>query len=149
MPIIDICNLEIVTLQRDDTVVQASKVMREFHVGAVVVTEEKNGIHVPVGIVTDRDVVVGVIAPELDPSVMTVGDIMVTNLVIVDQDSGIFEAIQLMSDKGVRRLPVVGKNGELVGIVTLDDLFVMMTKELGSFSKLLIKEQKNEANKCR
>ncbi len=122
--------------------------MREFHVGAVVVTE-KNGMHVPVGIVTGRDVVVGVIAPELNPSVMTVGDIMVANLVIVDQDSGFFESIQLMSDKGVRRLPVVGKNGEFVGIVTLDDLFVVVAKELGSFSKLLIKEQKNEANKCR
>ena len=106
-------------------------------------------MHVPVGIVTDRDVVVEVIAPELDPSVMTVGDIMVSNLAIVDQESGIFEVIQLMSDKGVRRLPVVGKNGELVGIVTLDDLFVMMTKELGSFSKLLTKEQKNESSKRR
>ena len=149
MPIIDVCNREIVTLKPDDTVVQASKVMRQFHVGAVVVTEEKNGKNLPIGIVTDRDVVVGVIAPELDPSVMTVGDIMVANLAILDEDSGIFEAIQLMSNKGVRRLPVVGKNGELVGIVTLDDLFVMMTKELGSFSKLLIKEQKNEANKRR
>ena len=132
MPIIDICNLEIMTLQPDDTVVQASKVMCEFHVGAVVVTE-KNCMHVPVGIVTDCDVVVGVIAPELDPSVMAVGDIMVANLVLVDQDSGFFEAIQLMSDKGVRRLPVVGKNGEFVGIVMLDDLIVVVTKELGSF----------------
>ena len=117
MPIIDICNRETVTLQPDDTVVQATKMMRQFHVGAVVVTEEKNGKRVPVGIVTDRDVVVGVIAPELDPNVMTVGDIMVANLAIVDEDSGIFEAIQLMSNKGVRRLPVVRKNGELVGIV--------------------------------
>ena len=149
MPIIDICKLKIVTLQQDDTVVQACKVMREFHVGAVVVTKEKNGVHVPVGIVTDRDVVVEVIAPELDPSVMTVGDIMVSNLAIVDQESGIFEVIQLMSNKGVRRLPVVDKNGGLVGIVTLDDLFVMMAKELGSFSKLLTKEEKNESIKRR
>ena len=97
MPIIDICNRKIVTLQPDDTVVQATKMMRQFHVGAVVVTEEKNGKRVPVGIVTDRDVVVGVIAPELDPNVMTVGDIMVANLAIMDEHSGIFEAIQLMS----------------------------------------------------
>ena len=149
MPIIDICNLEIVTLQAEDTVVEACNVMREFHVGAVVVTEEKNGMKVPIGIVTDRDIVVEVIAPELDPSVMTVGDIMASNLATVDQESGIFEVIQLMSAKGVRRLPVVGKKGELVGIVTLDDLFVMMTKELGSFSKLLTKEQKNEFKKRR
>ena len=97
MPIIDICNREIVTLQPDDTVVQATKMMRQFHVCAVVVTEEKDGKRVTVGIVTDRDVVVGVIAPELDPNVMTVGDIMVANLAIMDEHSGIFEAIQLMS----------------------------------------------------
>lgn len=149
MPILDICNREIITIQQDDTVLQATKMMRQFHVGAVVVIVEKNGKCVPVGMLTDRDVVVDVVAPELDPNVITVGDIMVSKLVVVDEDAGLFEAIQLMSSKGVRRLPVVRKNGELIGIVTLDDLFVLMAKEFGHFAKLFNRGQKNESSKRR
>lgn len=149
MPILDICNREIITIQQDDTVLQATKIMRQFHVGAVVVIAEKNGKRVPVGMLTDRDVVVDVVAPELDPNVITVGDIMVSKLVVVDEDAGLFEAIQLMSSKGVRRLPVVRKNGELIGIVTLDDLFVLMAKEFDHFAKLFNREQKNESSKRR
>lgn len=147
MPILDICNREIITLQQDDTVLQAAKMMRQFHVGAVVVIATKNEKCVPVGIVTDRDVVVDVVAPGLDSNVITVGDIMVSNLVVVDEEAGVFDAIQLMSSKGVRRLPVVRKNGELIGIVTLDDLFVLMAKEFGNFAKLLKREQKNESSR--
>jgi len=149
MPILDICNREIITIQQDDTVLQATKIMRQFHVGAVVVIAEKNGKRVPVGMLTDRDVVVDVVAPELDPNVITVGDIMVSKLVAVNEDAGLFEAIQLMSSKGVRRLPVVRKNGELIGIVTLDDLFVLMAEEFGHFAKLFNREQKNESSKRR
>ena len=149
MPVVDLCHGEIVTLHADDTVVQATQMMRHFHVGAVVVVADEAGKHVPVGIVTDRDIDIGVIAPELDPKVMTVGDIIQANLTVVKEDIGIFEAIQMMSSKGVRRLPVVRGDGELIGIVTLDDLFIMMTKEFCNISELLTKEQANEAQKRR
>lgn len=147
MPIIDICNRDVVTVSREDTVMQAARLMRQHHVGDVVVVEMQQGRRLPVGIVTDRDLVVEVVATELDPRVITVGDIMVQTLVLIDEHSGVFEAIQLMSAKGVRRLPIVRKNGELAGIVTLDDLFMMVAKEFGNFSKLLSREQKNEANR--
>ncbi len=149
MSIINICNLNIMTLQRDDTVIQAAKLMRHHHVGDVIVIKEKDGKRIPIGIVTDRDVVVGVVAPELDSDVMTVGDIMVPNLVAIQEDAGVFDAIKLMASKGVRRLPVVKKGGELVGIVTLDDLMLMTSKEFCNFSRLLTKEQQNEATKRR
>lgn len=149
MSIIDICNRDIVTIGRDDTVSQAAKLMRQYHVGDVLVTVKKHDKLEPVGIVTDRDVVVEVVAPGLDPNVITVGDIMLPSLFTIKEDAGVFDAIKLMTSKGVRRLPVLGKDDALVGIVTLDDLLLMMAKEFCSFAKLLTKEQENEASKRR
>src|SRR5574340_613686 len=107
MPIGEICNREVVIVQPNKSALEAAQLMRQHHVGDVVVVEERGGFRVPVGIVTDRDLVVEVVAPGLDPSVITVGDIMVPELATVTENIGVFEAIQYMRTKGVRRLPVV------------------------------------------
>ena len=140
-----VCNREVITVQRDATVLHAAMLMREYHVGDVVVVEARNEQCVPVGIVTDRDVVIKLVATELDSAVITVGDIMESKLTIVSEHSGLFEAIQAMTAKGVRRLPVVDIEGGLVGIVTLDDLLLLLAKEFSSLTKLIAHEQKNEA----
>lgn len=145
MTISAICSREIITVHRDATVLHAAMLMRQYHMGDVVVIEDRKGKSVPVGIVTDRDIVIELVATELDCRVITAGDIMGTHLIVVKEDAGIFEAIQLMSAKGVRRLPVVDNEGGLAGIVTLDDLLLLLAKELGAFSKLIRHEQKNEA----
>jgi len=149
MPIGEICNREVIIVQRDESVLQAAKLMRQHHVGNVVVVEERNGRRVPVGIVTDRDLVVEIIAPELDSTVITVGDIAVAELATVRENNGVFEAIQYMRNKGVRRLPVVDDGGGLVGIVTLDDLLVLLAEELGALARLVEREQKNEISSRR
>jgi len=123
--------------------------MRQNHIGDVLVVEKVQDIILPVGIVTDRDVVIEIVAPGLDPNVITVGDIMLPVIFTIEEDAGIFDAIRLMTDKGVRRLPVVKKDGGLTGIITLDDLLLLMAKEFCSFAKLLIREQQNEADKRR
>ena len=76
MAVAEICNRGVIILQRDDTILEAAKLMRQHHVGDVVVVEERGGVRVPVGIVTDRDLVVEIMAPELDHMVITVGDII-------------------------------------------------------------------------
>lgn len=144
-----ICNREVITVQRDATVLHAAMLMRQYHVGDVVVIENRKDITAPIGIVTDRDVVVEVVATELDTAVITVGDIMVASLAVVKDSVGVLEAIQLMTGKGVRRLPVVDDGGSLMGIVTLDDLLLLLAKEFGALSKLVAREQKNEASKRR
>jgi len=149
MPVSEICNREVIIVQRDESVLQAAKLMRQHHVGNVVVVEERNGRRVPVGIVTDRDLVVEIIAPELDSTVITVGDIAVAELATVRENNGVFEAIQYMRNKGVRRLPVVDDGGGLVGIVTLDDLLVLLAEELGALARLVEREQKNEISSRR
>ena len=149
MTIGTICNREVITVQRDATVLHAAMLMRQYHVGDVVVTETRNAQCVPIGIVTDRDVVIKLVATELDSAVITVGDIMEPKLTIVKECSGVFEAIQAMTAKGVRRLPVVDDAGGLVGIITLDDLLLLLAKEFSSLTKLVAREQKNEAIKRR
>lgn len=149
MAMSELCNSDVITLERNSTIAQAAKLMRQHHVGAVIVVEMKDGRRSPVGIVTDRDIVVELVATELDPDVITVGDIMVHTLVSISEKSGLLEAIRLMADKGVRRLPVTDEKGALVGIVALDDMLLLLTKELGALSKLVEREQKNEAKKRR
>lgn len=144
MPVSEICNREMIIVQRDETVLEAAKLMRKHHVGAVVVVEENNDNLIPVGIVTDRDIIVEVMATELDPAVITVGDIMGKDLFTVKEDSELFLAIQYMRSKTVRRLPVVNENGGLVGILTLDDILPLLSEELLNLAKLVGYERKKE-----
>lgn len=149
MTIGTICNREVITVQRDATVLHAAMLMRQYHVGDVVVIQSHKNKSIPIGIVTDRDIVVELVATELDCKVITVGDIIISKLITVKENAGIFEAMQLMADKGIRRLPVVDDDGELVGIITLDDLLLLLSKELAALTKLVTREQKNEVKKRR
>jgi len=144
MPIGEICTREVVIVKRNETVLEAAKLMRQHHVGDVVVIEERDGVRVPVGIVTDRDLVVEIMAPELDPAAMTVGDIMEQELVTVKESMGLFEAIQYMRSKTVRRLPIVDENGALIGILALDDLLELLSEELLAIAKLVRYQRRKE-----
>lgn len=144
MPIGEICNRDVVILQQEDTVLDGAKLMRQHHVGDVVVVEERNGVQFPIGIVTDRDLVVEIMATGLDQTVITVGDIMVKELVTVKESTGIFETIQYMRSKAVRRLPIVDEDGALVGILALDDLLELLSEELLAIAKLIRRQRKKE-----
>ena len=146
MTISAICSREVITVHRDATVLHAAMLMRQYHVGDVLVIEDHGGKAVPVGILTDRDIVIELVATDLDCRVITVGDIMLAHLAVVKEDEGIFDAIQLMSSKGIRRLPVVDKDGSLLGIVTFDDMLLLLAKEFGALAKLVRHEQKNESS---
>lgn len=143
MPISEICNREVIIAERDESALEAAKLMRQHNVGTVVVVEQRNGIRVPVGIVTDRDLVVEIVAAEVDPTLIRISDIMARELVMVKGNCGVFEGIQYMRSKGVRRMPVVDEDGALLGIVTLDDLLGLLAEELGALAKLVEHERKN------
>ena len=146
MTISAICSREVITVHRDATVLHAAMLMRQYHVGDVLVIEDHEGKAIPVGILTDRDIVIELVATDLDCRVITVSDIMLAHLAVVKEDEGIFDAIQLMSSKGIRRLPVVDKDGSLLGIVTLDDMLQLLAKEFDALAKLVRREQKNEVS---
>lgn len=144
MPIGEICIREVVIVQPDTSVQEAAQLMRQHHVGALVVVEEKSGKRKPVGLITDRDLVVEVLAPQLDAATITVGDIMLPELETILETSGMFETIQFMRAKAVRRLPVVDKQGALIGIVSLDDLLELLAEELNNLSGLIASERQKE-----
>lgn len=144
MAIGEICNREVVYAARDTTVQAAAKLMRHYHVGSLVVIDDFGGKRVPVGIVTDRDIVIEVDATELDPKVITIGDIMTSQLATVPESEGLLETMEVMRAKGVRRLPVVGGEGQLVGIVTIDDLLEILAEELTDLTRIVSKEQARE-----
>jgi CBS domain-containing protein len=149
MAIGEICNREVIVVAPETTISEAAQLMRQHHVGDVVVVTEAGGRRQPVGIVTDRDVVVEVVATGLDPAVLTVGDIMVPDLATVPEKTGVFEAIRYMRDQGVRRMPVVGEDGSLIGILALDDLLELLGEELGALARLVAREQGKEVQNRR
>ncbi|HSN42319.1 MAG TPA: CBS domain-containing protein [Burkholderiales bacterium] len=140
----EICNREVVFAARDTTVQTAAKLMRHYHVGSLVIVDDRYGKRIPAGIVTDRDIVVEVGATELDPKVITIGDIMVAELITVPESKGVLETMEVMRLKGVRRLPVVDGDGGLVGIVTIDDLLGVLAEELADMTRIISREQARE-----
>jgi CBS domain-containing protein len=144
MAIGEICNREVVYVNRDVTVHAACKLMRHYHVGSLVVVDETGGKRLPVGILTDRDIVVEIDAMDLDPKVITAGDIMSSALVTVPENHGVLETIEVMRFKGVRRMPVVDAEGRLAGIVTIDDLLEVLAEELTDIARIVSREQSHE-----
>lgn len=141
-----VCMRDVIVGTPDMTVAGAAKLMRHHHVGSVVIVDKMSGgLGIPLGIVTDRDIVVEVTATDLDPNTTTVGDIMPGEVVTVRADAGALEAMQIMRVKGVRRLPVVTEEGRLVGLVAFDDLLELVTEQLSELTKVVSREQAREA----
>ena len=145
MAVGEICNREVVIAKKALSVVDAAQLMRKHHVGDLVVVEERNGRRHPVGIVTDRDIVVEVVAAGVNPDALKVGDIMGPEVATVRESEGLFEALRYMRGKGVRRMPVVDRDGGLVGILTLDDLLGLLAEEMTELAKLVSHERQREA----
>lgn len=144
MPIGDVCIREVLVATPETTITEAARLMRQHHVGDLVVVGSKNGNPIPTGIVTDRDIVLSVVATHLDPSIFTLGDMVTDNLITVREDLGVFECIQKMRTKGVRRMPVVDAQGRLVGIISVDDLIQLLGQELSELGRLISREQAKE-----
>lgn len=147
MSIGEFCNREVVIAERSCSVLEASRLMRQHHVGALVVVAAGDGVKRPVGVVTDRDLVVEVLAAHLDPEALLIGEIMVEPLCTVREQDGVFETMRRMREHGVRRIPVVDERGGLQGIVAIDDLIAVLAEEMTEFARLITHEQAIEFRK--
>ncbi len=145
MAVGEICNREVVTAERTMVITEAARLMRTHHVGDLVVVETVDGRNRPVGILTDRDIVVEVVAGGVNPEALRVGDIMGSELATVRESEGLFEAMRYMRDKGIRRMPVVDGAGGLAGILTLDDLLELLAEEMSELASLVTHERQREA----
>ncbi|TMH46847.1 MAG: CBS domain-containing protein [Betaproteobacteria bacterium] len=107
MAINEFCHRNVVCATRDTTVTEAANLMRQHHIGDVIIVETRGGKQIPIGIVTDRDIVVEVIAAGIDPRLLKLGDLRLAPLVTVDEGTSYAETVSRMSAEGVRRMPVV------------------------------------------
>lgn len=126
MPIGDLARPDVVTAPPDQTAGNLATLLAEEGVGSVVIVDDER----PVGIVTDRDLVIEVLDPRADPRETTAADVMTETLVTVPVEAGVFEVTERMVEESVRRLPVVNADGALAGIITLDDLVLLLAEEL-------------------
>ncbi len=134
------CNRHVITAERTTEIREIARMMRHDHVGAIVVVERRDDAEYPVGIVTDRDLVVEVLAQNLSPEVITVGDVMSSKLLTARQDENFWRTLDRMSAKGVRQLPVVDEKGALSGILTVDDVLSALAVGLSDVSRLVQRE---------
>jgi CBS domain-containing protein len=142
MTVGEVCTRSVVTMEPDETVVDAARRMREHHVGNVVVTDRQAR---PVGILTDRDIVVSAVAQSPDKlDTLFVKDVMSRDVLTVRADDGLETALKKMRARGVRRLPVLSVEGRLTGILVLDDVLEVMSAELRDLVSLVAREQKRE-----
>ncbi len=144
MSIGEFCSRNVVVVEKDAGIVELAQLMRKQHVGDVVVVTKHVDRMLPVGIITDRDIVVELIAEEVDLESVSAGDVMSTELITAKQTEGIWDTLQLMRSQGIRRLPVVNEEDFLEGILTIDDLIELLADELAILAKISGQGQKFE-----
>lgn len=123
----------VAVVEPDASAVAAAQLMRLHHIGALVVVDAKEKTR-PVGMLTDRDLVLSLMAEGLDPLVFTVGDIMSVELVLANAEMDAMDAVQLMRKNRLRRLIIVDDAGQLSGIVTMEDVLEFLTRELANLA---------------
>jgi CBS domain-containing protein len=126
----DLCTRDTVFALPQTGVAEAARLMREQHVGSLVVVEQGPRGRVVVGMLTDRDIVTALVAKEVDPTLVRVGDVMSRDPLTAREADTVLDVLGAMRRRGVRRVPVVGSQGELIGILSLDDLLGVLAEQM-------------------
>lgn len=137
-PLKDILNRNVITITPTAPVSEAAYLMMREEIGSLVVVDEEM---FPIGIITDRDMVISVIAEGKNPEEVVVEEVMTKNLVYVDEDTDIMDILSTLSEYSIRRMPVT-KDGKLTGIVSVDDLIVVIATELVDLAMALSSKSK-------
>ena len=133
----NMCRKDVITVKPGAMVKEATMLMEEKNIGSVIV--KGNGDYF--GIVTDRDIALGIVNRNLDPEQTTVDQLMTHNFVLVlREDMGLFEALEQVRRSAVRRFPIVDEGGNLVGIITLDDIIALLGKEMADVANIIENE---------
>ena len=140
-----VCKRGVVTVTPIDDLIAAAHLMREKHVGYLIVSEkgQRTGKRV-VGVLTDRDIVVAVLAQEVDAHVLKVGDVMTRDPLLIEEGQSIEAVLRHMREAGVRRVPVVDPSGALTGVLSIDDVLESIAEQLINIAGSIRNEQRME-----
>lgn len=144
MSIGEFCNRDVIVTNKETSITEAAQLMRKYHVGDLLVTVSEQDKHIPIGIVTDRDIVIELIAKEQDLSTVTVGDIMSSELYTAREQDALIDTVKNMRSKGIRRIPVIDSMHNLVGIFSLDDAIEIIAEQLQDLAGTIHQEQRHE-----
>jgi len=142
MRVRDVCTKNVVSVSADDSIFAAAQRMRERHVGDVLVVKDDH--ERCIGILTDRDITIEVVANNIDPETLTVRDVMSDEVLMIDEDEDVLEALEMMSRAGVRRLPVMDGKRRLSGVVSVDDIIGTLAESLLEVSTLAHRQRHRE-----
>lgn len=142
----DLCTRQVVVAPPSLSVDEAARLMRERHVGCLVVVEQGDGGRLPVGVLTDRDIVLAVVAKDADAKTLRVGDVMTATVASVRETDTLYDVLSTMRSRGVRRVPVTGPHGVLAGILTLDDVLNALAGQLQALGMVVGRERRQELN---
>lgn len=149
MTIAELCTRDVVVMGRNESTAEAARLMREHHIGSIVVVERGDGAARPIGMITDRDIAVGVVALGLDAVATAAEAAMRAGVVSVREDEGIGRVVALMRSEGVRRLPVVDAAGSLVGVIAADDLVDLLAEEMAGLAAMFDRGVRREREERR
>ena len=138
------CNREVIIIEQTVSITEAATLMRRHHVGDLVVIAKDGEKNRPVGIITDRDIVVEVVAQKVDPDSLTVKDIMSADPVSVSEATSLLDTLALMKQSGVRRILVVADDGSLQGLLSADDVIELIAEQVNDLTRLVDREVKQE-----
>ena len=144
-----IATRNVVTLAPDATVQEAVKKMREFHVGDIVIVKNVAGKTVPLGILTDRDIVMSTVAFGVAPSSVTVEEIMAPALTAAKTTDSFYHVLNLMKEHGIKRVPLVNPAGTLEGIISSEDIVALLASELTDVVKIKERQHSVEIERRR
>ena len=139
-----LCQRNVVTAFRSSLLDDAARTMRSRHVGCLVVVDESAEGKVVAGILTDRDIVTAVVAKDVLASSLRVGDVMTSDVVCVREDDSLQDVLATMQRRRVRRVPVVGPQQRLLGVIAADDLLRELSRQLQALTQLLGEQVKVE-----
>jgi CBS domain-containing protein len=129
---------DVVAIAQDVPLLRCAKIMHDAQIGSLVVTEVRDGKCIPIGILTDRDIAVKVVAFSLDPDIFTASDIMTQPLITATSEEDLRRVLNRMRNSGVHRVPVVSNDGSLVGILAVDDIWENLIDEVDSVERILL-----------
>jgi predicted transcriptional regulator len=139
-----LCTKDVVCIVRGASLREAAQLMKSRHVGALVVTE-KTGRKNPIGIITDRDIVIGAVALNLVP-VCNVDDLMSMNVVRANRNDSILDVVRLMESEKVRRIVIVDDHDNVYGIVSADDILRLISQEVTALANLMVSQIDKESS---
>jgi len=137
----EICNHHAVIIGKSDSVHVAAELMRDQHVNYIIVVESNGGSNIPVGSLSDRDIVVKLSARNVDLDTVTVSEVMNTPPIVAEARDSVMATLKRMRYKGIRHIPVVDTNKALIGILSIDNILESLTEQLNDIGYIITQEQ--------